>query len=256
PEFAGESVPQAAVIVNESRALFDPFVLQTTAKREGDDIVINGVKTMVPSAGSAELFVVAVDLDGVNTFAIVESSTEGVVVEADPSMGIRAAGLGRVLLKDVKVPASNLLGGAELDSETRTDNYAEIIRRARLGWAALAAGTSEAVLEYVKPYVKERQAFGEPIAHRQSVAFMVANIRIERDGLRMILLRGVSRIDQGLSYNREAGLARRFAADRGMQIGLDGVQLLGGHGYTKEHPVEKWYRDLRAVGVAEGVVVL
>lgn len=256
PEFAGESVPQAAVIVNESRALFDPFVLQTTAKREGDDIVINGVKTLVPNAGSAELFVVAMDLDGVNTFAIVESSTEGVVVEADPSMGVRAAGLGRVLLKDVKVPASNLLGGSDLDNETRAENYAEIIRRARLGWAALAAGTSEAVLEYVKPYVKERQAFGEPIAHRQSVAFMVANIRIELDGLRMIMLRGVSRIDQGLSFNREAGLARRFAADRGMQIGLDGVQLLGGHGYTKEHPVEKWYRDLRAIGVAEGVVVL
>ncbi|HIW91452.1 MAG TPA: acyl-CoA dehydrogenase family protein [Candidatus Corynebacterium avicola] len=256
PEFAGESVPQAAVIVNESRPLFDPSVLQTTAKRSGDDIVINGVKTLVPNAGSAELFVVAVELDGVNTFAIVESSTEGVVVEADPSMGLRAAGLGRVLLKDVKVPAANLLGGADLDNETRADNYTEIIRRARLGWAALASGTAEAVLEYVKPYVLERQAFGEPIANRQSVAFMVANIRIELDGLRLITQRGVSRLDQGLSFNREAGLARRFASEKGMQIGSDGVQLLGGHGFTKEHPVERWYRDLRAIGVAEGVVVL
>ena len=256
PEFSGENVPVSAVIVNEQRALFDPFVLQTTAKREGDDIVINGVKTMVPNAGSAELFVIAVDLDGVNTFAIVESSTEGVVVEADPSMGLRAASLGRVLLKDVKVPASNLLGGADLDADTRGENYTEIIRRARLGWAALATGTSEAVLEYVKPYVLERTAFGEPIANRQAVAFMVANIRIELDALQLITYRGVSRLDQGRSFNREAGLARRFAADKGMQIGSDGVQLLGGHGFTKEHPVERWYRDLRAVGVAEGVVVL
>jgi alkylation response protein AidB-like acyl-CoA dehydrogenase len=225
PEFSGENVPVSAVIVNEQRALFDPFVLQTTAKREGDDIVINGVKTMVPNAGSAELFVIAVDLDGVNTFAIVESSTEGVVVEADPSMGLRAASLGRVLLKDVKVPASNLLGGADLDADTRGENYTEIIRRARLGWAALATGTSEAVLEYVKPYVLERTAFGEPIANRQAVAFMVANIRIELDALQLITYRGVSRLDQGRSF-------------------------------TKEHPVERWYRDLRAVGVAEGVVVL
>ena len=72
----------------------------------------------------------------------------------------------------------------------------------------------------------------------------------------MILLRGVSRLDQGMSYHREAGLARRFASDKGMQMGLDGVQLLGGHGYTKEHPVERWYRDMRAVGIAEGVIVL
>ncbi|WP_334144369.1 acyl-CoA dehydrogenase family protein [Corynebacterium nuruki] len=256
PEFAGGNVPVSAVIVSEDRPLFDPFVLQTTATREGDNLVINGVKTQVPNAGSAELFVVAVDLDGVNTFVIVESSTEGVVVEADPSMGVRAAGLGRVLLKDVKVPATNLLGGADLDSETRGSDYGEIIRRARLGWAALACGTAEAVLEYVKPYVKERQAFGEPIANRQGVAFMVSNIRIELDGLRLITLRGVSRLDQGRSYNREAGLARRFASEKGMQIGSDGVQLLGGHGFTKEHPVERWYRDLRAIGVAEGVVVL
>ena len=175
---------------------------------------------------------------------------------ASPSPPPDAAGLGRVLLKDVKVPAANLLGGADLEDETRADNYTEIIRRARLGWAALASGTSEAVLEYVKPYVLERQAFGEPIANRQSVAFMVANIRIELDSMRLITQRGVSRLDQGLSFNREAGLARRFASDKGMQIGSDGVQLLGGHGFTKEHPVERWYRDLRAIGVAEGVVVL
>lgn len=256
PSFAGESVPAAAVTVSEARPLFDPFELQTTAKRDGDNIVINGVKTMVPNAGESELFIVAVEFEGANTFAIVESDTEGVVIEADPSMGLRGAALGRVLLKDVSVPAANLLGGANLSSDERNEQYAEIIRRSRLGWAALAAGTGEAILEYTKKYVNEREAFGEPISHRQAVAFMVANIRIELDGLRMILLRGVSRLDQGMSYHREAGLARRFASDKGMQMGLDGVQLLGGHGYTKEHPVERWYRDMRAVGIAEGVIVL
>ena len=256
PAFAGEAIPPAAVVVSEARPLFDPFELQTTAVRDGNDVVINGVKTMVPNAGKAELFIVAVELDGVNTFVIVESDTDGLVVEADPSMGLRGAALGRVLLKDVRVPAANLLGGKDLDADQRKEEYAEIIRRARLGWAALAAGTGEAVLEYTKKYVNEREAFGEPISHRQAVAFMVANIRIELDGLRLLLLRGVSRLDQGLSFHREAALARRYASDKGMVFGLDGVQLLGGHGYTKEHPVERWYRDLRAIGVAEGVVVL
>ncbi|QFQ01759.1 Acyl-CoA dehydrogenase [Corynebacterium urogenitale] len=256
PAFAGESVPAAAVIVSEARPLFDPFDLQTSATRDGDSVVINGVKTLVPNAGDAELFVVGVNFEGTNTFVIIESDTDGLVVEADPSMGLRGAALGRVLLKDVRVPVSNLLGGKDLGSEQRETEYAEIIRRARLGWAAMAAGTGEAVLEYTKKYVNEREAFGEPISHRQAVAFMVANIRIELDGLRMLVLRGVSRLDQGLSYHREAGLARRFASDKGMVFGLDGVQLLGGHGFTKEHPVERWYRDLRAVGIAEGVVVL
>ncbi|MBC2681275.1 acyl-CoA dehydrogenase family protein [Corynebacterium anserum] len=256
PAFAGETVPAAAVIVSEARPLFDPFELQTSAVRDGDSLVLNGVKTLVPNAGEAELFIVGVNLDGVNTFVIVESDTEGLVIEADPSMGLRGAALGRVLLKDVRVPVANLLGGSDLDAEKREEDYAEIIRRARLGWAALAAGTGEAVLEYTKKYVNEREAFGEPISYRQSVAFMVANIRIELDALRMIVLRGVSRLDQGLSYHREAGLAKRFASDKGMVFGLDGVQLLGGHGFTKEHPVERWYRDLRAVGIAEGVVVL
>ena len=256
PAFAGETIPPAAVAVSETRPLFDPFVLQTTAKRDGNDVVINGVKTMVPNAGACELFVVAVDLEGTTTFVIVESDTEGLVVEADPSMGLRSAALGRVLMKDVRVPAENILGGADRSNEDRKEDYAEIIRRSRLGWAALASGTGEAILEYAKVYVNEREAFGEPISHRQAVAFMVADMRIELDGLRLITLRGVSRLDQGLSFNREAGLARRFAAEKGMKMGSDGVQLLGGHGFTKEHPVERWYRDMRAIGVAEGVVVL
>ena len=122
--------------------------------------------------------------------------------------------------------------------------------------AALAVGASHAVLDYVIPYVKEREAFGEPIARRQSVAFMCANIAIELDGLRLITWRGAARAEHGLPFAREAALAKKLGTDKGMQIGLDGVQLLGGHGYTKEHPVERWYRDLRAIGVAEGVLVL
>jgi len=120
----------------------------------------------------------------------------------------------------------------------------------------LSLGTAQAVLDYVVPYVNDRQAFGEPVSHRQSVAFMVANIGIELQGMRLLTYKAASRAARGRPFEREAALARRLCAERGMQIGNDGVQLLGGHGFVKEHPVERWYRDLRAVGVMEGGVLL
>lgn len=251
-EFAGENVPQACVAIAEPHPLFDPTALRTTAVRTPSGYRLDGVKSLVPAAADAELFVIAAQLDGKPALFIVEAASKGLTVVADPSMGIRAAALGRVELDKVTVPLSARLGE---DGATAAD-YSEAIALSRLGWAALAVGTSHAVLDYVVPYVKEREAFGEPIARRQSVAFMCANIAIELDGLRLITWRGAARAEQGLSFAREAALAKRLGTDKGMQIGLDGVQLLGGHGFTKEHPVERWYRDLRAVGVAEGVVVL
>ncbi|MFG2445727.1 acyl-CoA dehydrogenase family protein [Nocardia fluminea] len=254
PAFTGESVPQASVVINEPRALFDPFALQTKAVRSPSGYKLNGVKSLVPAAADAELFIVAAELDGRPALFIVESDTAGLSVEADPSMGLRAAGLGRLILDNVAVGADAVLGDS--DAKIRAAEYGDAVQLARLGWASLAIGTGQAVLDYVIPYVNEREAFGEPISHRQAVAFMVANMAIELDGLRLVTLRGASRAEQGLSFAREAALARKLATDKGMQIGLDGVQLLGGHGFTKEHPVERWYRDLRSVGVAEGIVLV
>ena len=255
-EFAGENVPQACVAIAEPQPLFDPTALKTTAVRTPGGYRLNGVKSLVPAAADAELFIVAAQLNGKPALFIVESSSEGLSVKADPSMGIRAAALGRVELDNVAVPLSARLGEEDATDADSARNYSEAIALSRLGWAALAVGTSHAVLDYVIPYVKEREAFGEPIAHRQSVAFMCANIAIELDGLRLITWRGAARAEQGLSFVREAALAKKIGTDKGMQIGLDGVQLLGGHGFTKEHPVERWYRDLRAIGIAEGVVVI
>ena len=252
PEFAGENVPQACVAIAEPQPLFDPTALKTTAVRTPGGYRLSGVKSLVPAAADAELFIIGAQLSGKPALFIVESSSKGLTVKADPSMGIRAAALGRVELDNVSVPLAARLGE---DGAGHAD-YSEAIALSRLGWAALAVGTSHAVLDHVVPYVKERHAFGEPIAHRQAVAFMCANIAIELDGLRLITWRGAARAEQGLSFAREAALAKRLGTDKGMQIGLDGVQLLGGHGYTKEHPVERWYRDLRAIGVAEGVVVI
>ncbi len=106
------------------------------------------------------------------------------------------------------------------------------------------------------PYVNERTAFGEPISNRQAVAFAVADIGIETEGMRLLTYRAAARADQGSDFAHEAALARRLCAAKGMRIGSEGVQLLGGHGYVKEHPVERWYRDLRAAGVMEGALLV
>ena len=248
PAFTGDSVPAAALALAEPTALFDPFAPAATAVRSGNGFVLNGVKSAVVRGADAELFLVGAALDGVPHLFIVESKTPGITIESDPSMGVRAASLSRLILDDVAVEQVSLLGDA--------DDYRECVRLSRLAWCALAVGTGQAVLDYVTPYVKEREAFGEPIAHRQSVAFMVANIAIELQGMRLVTYKAASRVAQGKSAEREIALARRLCAERGMQIGLDGVQLLGGHGFVKEHPVERWYRDLRAIGLMEGAVLV
>ena len=246
----GEQVPAAALALTEPTPLFDPRRPRTTAVRTGDGYLLSGVKSMVPRGPHAELFVVGADLEGSPALFLVESRTEGIAIEAEPSMGVRAATLSRLVLNDVEVGSIALLG--EADGST----YLEAVRASRLAWCALAVGTGQAVLDYVTPYVKERTAFGEPIAHRQSVAFMVANIAIELQAMRLVTYRAASRLAQGKGAAREVGLARRICAEKGMQIGLDGVQLLGGHGFVKEHPVERWYRDLRATGLMEGGVMV
>jgi alkylation response protein AidB-like acyl-CoA dehydrogenase len=251
PEFVGDHIPAASLAVLEPRALFDPFKLESHARRVDGGFVLSGVKSLVPRAADGELFIVAAELEGRGpALFIVESTAGGIAVESEPAMGIRAASTGRLSFEDVELPASSLIAGGSAEV------YAECIQLGRIAWSALAVGVGQAVLDYVIPYVKERTAFGEPIANRQSVAFAVSNIAIELEGARLATYRAASRADQGKSFAREAALARRLASVHGMSIGSDGVQLLGGHGYVKEHPVERWYRDLRATGVMEGVLLV
>ncbi len=252
PPFTSEDVPAAALAILEPRPLFDPLSLETRAKREGGEWVLDGVKSLVARAAECELFLVAADAEGLDGPAlfVVEAGTKGLSVEPEPAMGLRPAATGRLVLEGVRLPESALLGdGAAAD-------YVECVNRARLAWCSLATGTAQAVLDYVMPYVKERTAFGEPISNRQGVAFAVSDIGIETEGMRLTTYRAASRADRGEDFAREAAIARRLCAAKGMKIGSDGVQLLGGHGFVKEHPVERWYRDLRAGGVMEGALLV
>ncbi|HXH78649.1 acyl-CoA dehydrogenase family protein [Nocardioides sp.] len=250
PAFTGQDVPVAALALTEPIVLFDVLAPATTATRSGDGFVLDGVKSGVVRGADAELFVVGALLDGTPTLFLVESGAEGLAVEADPSMGVRAASLTRLTLEGVRVPVESVLG------ETDGSTYTECVRLSRLAWCALAIGTGQAVLDYVTSYVNEREAFGEPISHRQSVAFMVADIAIELQSMRLVTYKAAARAAAGKDFSREVALARHLCASKGMRIGLDGVQLLGGHGFVKEHPVERWYRDLRAVGIMEGSVLV
>lgn len=250
PEFTAERPAAAAVTIAEPRAVFDPLELSTVAVQDGTDYVITGAKSMVPRAGDAELLLVAAMLSGSPALFLIERATDGLTHTPEPGMGVRAAATGRVTLDGVRVPRAALLG----DGDPQV--FRELIARGRIGWAALAVGTGQAVLDYVSAYVNERSAFGEPISNRQAVAFTVSNIAIELDGLRLTTYRAAALADAGADFIREAALARSLTARHGVQVGSDGVQLLGGHGYTKEHPVERWYRDLRAAGILEGALVL
>ena len=251
PAFVGDDVPAAALAVLEPRALFDPFKLATTARATGGGYVLDGVKALVPRAGDAELFVIAAELeDRGPALFVIESATPGIQIEPAPAMGLRAAATATVILERVELGPEALLGDADPAA------YAECVALGRISWSALAVGAGQAVLDYVVPYVNARKAFGEPISNRQAVAFTVANMAIELDGMRLATYRAASRVDQGLSFAREAALARRLCSEHGMTIGSDGVQMLGGHGYVKEHPVERWYRDLRAAGLIEGALIV
>jgi alkylation response protein AidB-like acyl-CoA dehydrogenase len=251
PAFTGEDTPVAALAILEPRPLFDPLKLETTARRDGEDWVLNGVKSLLARPKECELFLIAAEAEDLGpALFVIESGADGLEVEDEPAMGLRPAATGRLLLSDVRLPGTALLG------DGKREDYVECVQRARVAWCSLAVGAAQATLDYVKDYVNDRTAFGEPISNRQGVAFAVSDIGIESEGMRLATYRAASRADQGQEFAREAAMARRLCAQKGMQIGSEGVQLLGGHGFVKEHPVERWYRDLRAAGVMEGALLV
>ncbi len=251
PAFSGEDSPAAALAMLEPRPLFDPLRLETKARRDSGDWVLSGAKSLVARATECELFIVAADAGDLGpALFVIEPGAKGLSVQDEPAMGLRPAATGRLLLEEVRLPGSALLG------EGGHDAYVECVQRARIAWSSLAVGAAQAVLDYVIPYVNERTAFGEPISNRQAVAFGVSDIGIEANGMKLVTYRAASRADQGQDFSREAALARKLCAAKGMEIGSEGVQLLGGHGFVKEHPVERWYRDLRAAGVMEGALLV
>lgn len=238
PSFADDSEIQATFAIQEATPAFNPLQLKTKASSVNGKYCINGEKTLVILGETADLFLVNAELNGSPKVFIVKRDSS-ITAQKSTAMGLKATET--VTLKFNNTPAE-LLGDDDFD-------YLAFLDLGNLMWCAMAVGTCEAVKAYCIQYANERIAFGEPISHRQSIAFMIADMAIEIDAMRMLVLNAASLAEAGKPFHREAYLARLLCAEKSMKIGTDGVQILGGHGFTKEHPVELWYRDLRATAI-------
>jgi len=250
PRFAGRHFVAATAAFTEPRWGFDPTALATTAERSGDGWVLAGEKCAVPLAASAEvLLVYAAAPDGLAAF-VVERGAQGLTVgEREKNMGLRALDAFTIKLEGVKIPAANRLGGDGADIRPLIDAQ-------RVASAALAVGVARAAFDYARDYAKERTAFGVPIATKQAIAFMLSNMAIEVDAMRLLAWEAAWRLDQGLPATREAYLAKQYAADAVLKIADNAVQVLGGHGYIRDHLVELLLRDARAFATLDGLATV
>ena len=238
PCFAEDADVTATFAFQEATPAFNPFHLKTKATENNGQFQITGEKTLVILGDTADVFLVSAEFNGQPDIFVVQSN-ESISIKNNPAMGLKAAET--ATLQFNQTPALRL-GDADF-------NYSAFVDLGNLMWCAMAVGTCEAIKAYCIKYANERTAFGEPISHRQSVAFMIADMAIEIDAMRMLVLNAASLAQAGKPFHREAYLARLLCAEKSMKIGTDGVQILGGHGFTKEHPVERWYRDLRATAI-------
>ena len=243
PVFANDPELKASFAIQEATPAFNPFQLKTKAVSVNGGYHITGEKTLVLLGETADLLLISAELNGQADVFVVQRQ-DSISIRKSPAMGLKATET--VTLKFNQTPALRL-GDDDF-------NYSAFLDLGNLMWCALAVGTCEAVKAYCVKYANERTAFGEPISHRQSVAFMIADMAIEIDAMRMLVLNAASLAEAGQPFHREAYLARLLCAEKSMKIGTDGVQLLGGHGFTKEHPVERWYRDLRATAIVQSAL--
>ncbi len=255
PKFSTDSTDAnslffAAIAVQEPHALFESHNLTTKAKKNKKGYVISGVKSFIPLSGKADLYLVAASFKGENKLFIVPAKSKGLSFKSSPAMGLRAAEIGSLILEKVQLDNNALMGLGNPPS--KAFQYEAFIDSSHLAWCSMAIGCCQGALDYLIPYANERCAFGEPISHRQSVAFMLADMKIEIESMRLLVWKAVSRFERNEDFHRDAFLAHQLCIEKSMEIGTNAVQLLGGHGFTKEHPAERWYRDLRILGVING----
>jgi len=255
PRFCTDRYAVASLALVEPAPAFDPIGLRAKAERKGDGWVLSGTKCFVPMADRASHFLVLArngggeGLEGVSAF-IVPRDSAGLSISPEQNLGLRALPTGTLALERVEIPAEARLGGDDgIDAQ-------RLVNLSRTALAAVSVGLARAVMEYAIPYAKQREAFDEAIARKQAIAFALADMRIETDAMRWLTWKAASRLERGLDATREAHLARLYCARQAMKIADDGVQVLGGHGFIREHPVELWYRNARTIGVLEGTVAI
>ena len=250
PRFTGAEFTAGTAAVVEPRWDFDASHPATRAERDGADWVLSGEKCFVPLAARAEVILVyATTADGLAAF-LVERGAKGLAVgEREKNMGLKALETFPVRLENVRVTAAARLGGDGADVQPLLD-------ASRVASAAAAVGVARAAFDYAREYAKERKAFGVAIAQKQAIAFMLSNMAIEIDAIRLLTWEAAWRLDQGLPATREAVLARQYAADQVLKIADNALQVLGGHGYIRDHLVELFLRDARGFAVIDGLAIV
>ena len=248
----GEWSPYTAALI-EYTFDFDPNGLNTMATARGDHFILNGEKAFVPFAKDAEAILVYADLDGKPQGFIIPKGTKGLTIsdEREKLMSLNALPLYRVRLDSLRIPASARLGGAA------GHDFEPILASMRIATAATAVGVANAAFEYSRDYAKEREVFGVKVAQKQAIAFMLAEMRTEIEASQLLTWEAAWKIDQGKDDAfSEAYLAATGAADMVMMVTDRAVQILGGHGYIREHPVEMWMRNGRGFAMFTGLAIV
>jgi len=236
PTLTGDAFVPGALAITEPRWDSDPYRPQTTAKLDGDTIVLDGAKAQVPWLDGGRHVIVFASQDGELGAYIVPRDAEGLTAEAERNVGLRGLPTAELTLGGVRVPAS-----ARLEGDVRS-----VIHRGRIGLAAAAVGMARAAFEVSRDYAKERETFGAPIATRQAIAFKLADMAIEIDGARLLAWEAANDVDTGVDAGRKATLAYNQAKQVALKAADDAVQIFGGHGFIRDYLPELHLRN--AVG--------
>ncbi|MCA0455573.1 MAG: acyl-CoA dehydrogenase family protein [Chloroflexi bacterium] len=247
-----EVAPVTAALL-EPGIFFDPYELKTTASQHEGKIHLNGEKAYVPLAEDARwILVYAHDSETSKVEAfIVDKSMSGVEIEKrEQLMGLRALPTYRLRFNDVALDASAKLGGSV------GIDYEKLLNRQRVALAAMAVGVARASFEYARDYAKQRVQFGKPIAQNQAIAFMLAEMAIEIDSTRLMAWEAAYKLDKGEDATKEAYLAKQYADNMVLKVTDSGVQILGGYGFIREYPVERWLRNGRGFPTFHGLAIV
>jgi alkylation response protein AidB-like acyl-CoA dehydrogenase len=255
PTYGAEKFAPAAAALHEPHFSFDATDMRTTAQQHGSDWVLNGEKRLVPVGHSAHHFLVLAKTGGQTGLAnvgafIVPKDAKGLTVDAEREkvLGLRPLPMARLTLNEVVVPAADRLG------EDQGIDGRRLINTLRVANGAICVGLCRAVLDASVPYAKDRIAFGEPIAKKQAIAFMLAEMHTEIDAMRWMVWKAASQLDQAADATKAATLAQHYVNKNCVVIADNGVQIFGGHGYIRDLPLEMWLRNARTLTVMEGVV--
>jgi len=246
-----EWLPYTAALI-EPHFDFDPNELRTIAVQDEDGYIINGSKTYVPFAADARAMIIYANLNGESQGFLVRKGAEGLQVgERQKLMGIDALPVYNLTLNDLRVRSNDRLGG-----ETG-HVFAPILDASRVAMAAIGIGLSRAALEYAIEYAKDRDVFGVKVAQKQAIAFMLAEMATEIEAIRLLTWEAAWMLDQGKEEaSKHAYLALTGATDMAMMVTDRAVQVLGGHGYIREHPVELWMRNGRGIAMLNGLAIV